>query len=328
MLKTTSAALGSAVLAFATVPSGAMLLAEYWWVGDVLVALRFHAGLVALAALPFLAFGGSRWGSLVATLLALVQLGPGASLMFAKTPLADGGPSLRVVFVNVLASNRDEQRLTSLLETEGPDVVAVAELQPFWARVLSEDAVQAAYPHRVEFPRPGDAGMAIYSRHPIVDSDSNQVGRGAAPLVRATIDVDGCAVEVVAANAFRPTSPATSSSRVEMLGRLDSVVAGNGPLVLVGGLGTGSGSPTLRRLLDRHGLVDTRRGTGRQPTWMPVFGPLGLDVDHVLVDDDFGVRGHRTGRSIGSDHTPLVVDLVLAADGCVPPREDLEAAPE
>ena len=327
MLKKTSAAFGSAVLVFATAPSAVMMLAEHWWLGEAATTLRFHVGLVAVFALPFLAFGGSRWRSLLATFVAVAQLAPGVSLSFGVAPDAVGGPELRVVYVNVLASSREGDRVAAMITRERPDVIAVVELQPYWAGVFGGGDLGADYPHRMELPRPGDAGVAIYSRYPIVESEDVQIGRGASVVGRATVDVSGCAVDVVVANAPLPTSRATVSSRDELLRRAGAFVDASKPAVLAAGLGSGAGTPALREVLSDNGLVDSRAGTGRQATWMPIFGPLGFDLDHVLVSDGVGVRGHRVLRSIGSDHSPIAVDLVLDPNACEPVREGAQEEP-
>ena len=39
----------------------------------------------------------------------------------------------------------------------------------------------------------------------------------------------------------------------------------------------------------------------------------GVRIDHVLTSDDIGTHASFTGRDVGSDHLPLVADLVLGA---------------
>ena len=56
-------------------------------------------------------------------------------------------------------------------------------------------------------------------------------------------------------------------------------------------------------------LKNSRMGVGILPTW-PAPVPL-IPIDHVLVSSDIKVRNISVGRDIGSDHLPLIVDLIL-----------------
>jgi endonuclease/exonuclease/phosphatase (EEP) superfamily protein YafD len=83
-----------------------------------------------------------------------------------------------------------------------------------------------------------------------------------------------------------------------------------GPLLIAGDLNTTSWSPAWKRLTEPAGLADTRQGHGPQSTW-PGFSKLFyVPLDHVLVRD-LGVTGRRVLPDIGSDHRPVVVDLVV-----------------
>ena len=59
------------------------------------------------------------------------------------------------------------------------------------------------------------------------------------------------------------------------------------------------------------GLKDARRGFGLDPSW-PTFLPLlGIPIDHVAVSDEFLVTDHRKLPAFGSDHFPVIAELVL-----------------
>jgi hypothetical protein len=38
---------------------------------------------------------------------------------------------------------------------------------------------------------------------------------------------------------------------------------------------------------------------------------LRIPIDHCLVSPDIGVLTMRTGRHIGSDHLPIIIDMVM-----------------
>jgi endonuclease/exonuclease/phosphatase (EEP) superfamily protein YafD len=221
--------------------------------------------------------------------------------------------------VNVLSSNRDSELVEAWLQNENPAVVGVLELQDFWARFFGSGELRAAYPFRHEAPEPGDAGVALYSRFPIHFAETIKVGRGGTPMVRAELVVDGCIVQVLVLNAFPPISQAMWSSREELLRAAAEALDQDLPTLIVGGFNATMYSSTLAEFRESANVTDSRQGIGRQATWMPVFGPLGLDIDHVLVSRDLRVRSRRVGATVGSDHAPIVSDVVLTESACFPP---------
>jgi endonuclease/exonuclease/phosphatase (EEP) superfamily protein YafD len=59
------------------------------------------------------------------------------------------------------------------------------------------------------------------------------------------------------------------------------------------------------------GLKNSRRGFGILPTW-PTFLPLlSIPIDHFLLSPEFAVLKTGQGPNIGSDHVPLITELML-----------------
>ena len=85
------------------------------------------------------------------------------------------------------------------------------------------------------------------------------------------------------------------------------------PKILVGDFNTSPWSPYYTQLIRHTGLVNARQGFGLLPTW-PAFLSwpfLMIPIDHCLVSSDIRVIALSTGRNIGSDHLPLIVDMVI-----------------
>ena len=65
----------------------------------------------------------------------------------------------------------------------------------------------------------------------------------------------------------------------------------------------------LRKLAGTTGLCDTRASyQGSYPTSSAL---VRIPIDHVLVSCDVGVHDREIGPDVGSDHLPVVVDLVF-----------------
>ena len=70
-------------------------------------------------------------------------------------------------------------------------------------------------------------------------------------------------------------------------------------------------SPFYKNMVKSGKLRNARSGFGILPTW-PTFMPLVyIPIDHFLVNKEIGVLKVRTGPKVGSDHLPLITDLVI-----------------
>jgi endonuclease/exonuclease/phosphatase (EEP) superfamily protein YafD len=67
-------------------------------------------------------------------------------------------------------------------------------------------------------------------------------------------------------------------------------------------------------------LHDAAAGRGWQATWPTFLPPLGIRIDHALVSGGIRVNSFQRGRLQGSDHRPIVVDLLLPAQRLDAPR--------
>lgn len=78
--------------------------------------------------------------------------------------------------------------------------------------------------------------------------------------------------------------------------------------------------------MSKTGLKNSRQGFGLLPTWpiktnyppyakIPSFltGLLSIPIDHCLISPDIKVAKTRTGPNVGSDHRPLITDLLIPA---------------
>ncbi|MFS8120585.1 MAG: endonuclease/exonuclease/phosphatase family protein [Microcoleus sp.] len=80
---------------------------------------------------------------------------------------------------------------------------------------------------------------------------------------------------------------------------------------MIGDFTTTMWSPFYKNMVKTGKLHNARSGFGILPTW-PTFMPPGyIPIDHFLVSKEIGVLNIHTGPKVGSDHLPLITDLVL-----------------
>jgi endonuclease/exonuclease/phosphatase (EEP) superfamily protein YafD len=133
------------------------------------------------------------------------------------------------------------------------------------------------------------------------------------PAIQATLTIGGRSLRLFGVHASWPVVPRSGARRNQQLMLLarHAQRVTTMPLLVVGDLNVSPFSPWFARLLADGGLRSATEGFGWQPTWPVFLPPAGIQIDHALVNAAVTVRAFRRGPFIGSDHWPIVVDLVL-----------------
>ena len=224
--------------------------------------------------------------------------------------VAAGAPRIKLLHANVLTDNESHSELLDLIASEDPDLVFVQELTPEWSQTLA--ALHADYPYRRTEPRDDSFGIAVYSR---IRLDSVQLIRSPPldlPTLRVHASINGTALTLISTHPIPPMGRYLYAARNEQLVSIaETVMAGDGPTVLLGDLNISMWSHHYRQLERVTGLRNSRHGFGIHPTW-PTFLPIALiPIDHCLVSPGVRVLDMKTGPGIGSDHLPLIVTLAI-----------------
>ena len=220
------------------------------------------------------------------------------------------GTDLTLLLANVLSSNSEFERLFDLLGEEEPDLIVLLEVSPDW--LVELDALRSEYPFSYAEARDGNFGIALFSRLPIKSAHHVNSPPFGYPTINASLTVGEKLIHLVATHPMIPVSSTFFEARNEQLESLPGLLQKPvGATILIGDLNTGMWESNYHALEEATGLRNSRRGFGVLPTW-PTFLPFAMiPIDHVLVSQEIGVKGMRTGRHIGSDHLPLIVELAL-----------------
>ena len=73
-------------------------------------------------------------------------------------------------------------------------------------------------------------------------------------------------------------------------------------------------SPFYRSLAKISGLNNARQGFGILPTQsaiLPQYAIFSAPIDHCLISQEIKVKDFRVADNIGSDHLPIVAELLL-----------------
>ncbi|MFF3243027.1 endonuclease/exonuclease/phosphatase family protein [Streptomyces sp. NPDC002870] len=232
------------------------------------------------------------------------------------TGLTDDPPGPVVARLEVLTSNVEfgnaTKGLLATIRREQPDLVFVQECDHTCSDALAAEISRGDYPYRNIVEGYSASGSAILSKHPLRP----------APGIDATLAMPGSVAMVgdrpVNLQLAHPLPPIPSGvdDWQRELGLVRTYAAGTKgrPTVLAGDFNASQDHAAFRRLLDAGDLRDsaTLAGAARTPSWPAMARrPLGAQIDHVLISEDFSVRGARFLDLTDTDHRSLLVELEL-----------------
>ncbi len=296
-----------------------------WWV-QMLGFPRFQT-LVVLTAL-LLGWLALRWPAhwrVRQGLLIGLGAGIGVQVFFLwpylpfapkEVPNAPAGAStrIRILIINVLMKNRQDERLRQLVQAVQPDVLLALEPDAWWARALRP--LQPAYPYRVELPRDNAYGMILYSRLPLAHTQVQNLLQHGVPSIRTRLRLpDGRQVTFFGIHPTPPI-PDTYPDGVGLRGKAlqkvtDAVRQNERPTIVAGDFNDVSWSGTIHQLTREGELHDVRLGRGLYNTFDARSTLARWPLDHFFVSEPFQVVALKRLPDVGSDHFPLYIELAL-----------------
>jgi endonuclease/exonuclease/phosphatase (EEP) superfamily protein YafD len=291
------------LLGFATLIG---LFDQLAWQVELATIFRLqYAALLLVLAFAALLLRSPR-AAVAAAALAAVNVALVAPAVPARAEAAAPGEPLRLLIVNVEVGNDRYEDLARLVREVRPDVVGVTELDPSWAGELERRL--PGFREQLLVPRDDAYGIGVYSRVPLDARVERFPAPDGPPTIVARLEPAGtAALTLVVTHVHTPFAGSIHERHLEALA--DARPRLGERLAVCGDFNTVPWAAAFERLADT-GLIDLYDGSlpgYSWPTWNPL---LRLPIDNCLVGG-VGVRDHRTGPDIGSDHYPLIVDLAV-----------------
>ena len=282
------------------------------WGWPIELACHFrvqYAWVLGVSAACF-AVGRRPLAAAIAGAAAAINLGYILPLYRRDAAPTHPGVSCRIFLANLLAANSSHALLQRAIRAADPDLVILEEFTQEWLAALGD--VAADYPHSEAVILERGFGIIIFSRLPFTQAGVKYLEDAGPPPVIARVRVGDTHLTVIATHPLSPTTPRRFHYRNQQLLQLTPLVlAQREPVVVVGDLNMTSWSPAFQEFLRRTKLRNSCRGFGVQPSWPVWVPPLRIPLDHCLVSSDIVVRKRRLGPHVGSDHLPVIVDIVL-----------------
>ncbi|HEY9691935.1 MAG TPA: endonuclease/exonuclease/phosphatase family protein [Oculatellaceae cyanobacterium] len=227
---------------------------------------------------------------------------------------------IRVLLVNINTQNNNYFQVISLVRKEKPDVAVFLELDEFWANQLQ--SINDILPYAVGRANPDNMGIAVYSKRPLEKPDIKFLGSSNNASVVGDLLINKQVISLVATHFLPPLQPELLLSTKQQLNAVSSYVKQlKQPKLIIGDLNTTMWSHSYKDFIQKTGLRNARQGFGILPTWpteakfSPIKPPLSwlllIPIDHFLISPEIKVLNIRTGANVGSDHLPLIAELVL-----------------
>ena len=279
----------------------------------------FTAGGLALIVMLILARQ-----RIVPLLLAVLVAVTSYPLIVSVAPLAAYAQSsnLRLMSANVLRDASSFEGFMAMVMEIRPDVIVLQEMSAEWADTVSD---LEDYPY-VASPFQTAQGVVILSRFPIRAETIPGVdlpdGVGGAHGLRAVLDLgDGASAVLYAIHAPTPRTLAGWNARNVYLEQVAVAISGETlgtNVVLAGDWNTSQWSAEFALLLSETGMSATEMSAWPAPTRIMrrynIFRWVGSPIDHIAVSPGIARQNFTVGRDFGSDHKPIIADLLMPMD--------------
>lgn len=229
----------------------------------------------------------------------------------AAAEAAIDGVPLRLLSINLYALNPRVADAAEVIRNADADVLFLQELTPAHHAALARGGAFDRYRYGVADPRINSTGSAIYAKRPLEGAEAWWAADQ--PMTRATLRVGEGSLRLYNVHTISPLTRVRDWNR-----QLDAVAqavrAEAGPVLLAGDFNATRDHRGFRRLLDL-GWRDAHDAVGRPgaTTWPAGKRrtPALIRLDHVLLPDGIAARRVVELPAVGSDHRPILADLLL-----------------
>jgi endonuclease/exonuclease/phosphatase (EEP) superfamily protein YafD len=305
------------ILIFATVAP--FVRRGAWWI-RVLDFPRTQITILAVVTLLVLAlrYEGNAWQTITLSILGLSTAYQVWELT-AYTRLRrvqalpndsdDPRRRLRILTANVLMTNKNVGQYVDMIRREKPDVIVLAEPDPYWEHSLR--AIEDDYPYTIKCPLANTYGMLFYSQLEITDPEIRFRVQQDVPSFSAFLHLPtGDKVEL---HCLHPRPPHvgvdTDHRDAELVLVAREVKDSPNPIIVTGDMNDVAWSHTTRLFLRISGLLDPRVGRTFCNTFHAHHPLLRWPLDHLFHSRAFRLVRLQRLEKTESDHFAVLVDL-------------------
>jgi len=220
---------------------------------------------------------------------------------------------IKIMAANVLTPNRNAKGLIELVRENAPDILVTLESDAWWQAKL--DALEPDYPFTIKCPLDNLYGMHVYSKLQLTDSRIDYLVEPDVPSIHALVSLPSG--QQIRVHFLHPAPPSPTENEqslardAELIIVAKSVAGTDLPVIVTGDLNDVAWSETTRLFRKISGLLDPRVGRGMFNTFHANYWFIRWPLDHLFHSKHFSLSYMRRLRGFGSDHFPLLTELLL-----------------
>lgn len=230
---------------------------------------------------------------------------------------------LSILTANVLFTNQHAQGLIDLIQQHQPDVFVTLESNHWWQQQL--DTLAPHWPHRIACALENGYGMHLYSRLPLLESETRHMVEPDRPSIHTLVTLPSN--QTVRLRLIHPSPPSPTENpnaterNIELVEVARLVAELDEPVVVAGDFNDVAWSSTTRLFRKISGLLDPRVGRGMFNTFHARYAIVRWPLDYIFHSDHFTLVSIQRLAPFGSDHFALLTELAYT-----PHREDEQEA--
>jgi endonuclease/exonuclease/phosphatase (EEP) superfamily protein YafD len=226
----------------------------------------------------------------------------------------DGMP-LRLIVCNVKQSNDRHETLEEIVSARNPDLIVLMEVDQTWLDALA--GVLSGFPHVVPQPQDNSYGMVLASRFALSETDVTDLLTDGVPSIRTTVSLsEDLKFRLYAIHPEPPVPHRGSEGRDGETGLVAMMVRDEIlPVLVTGDLNDVAWSGTTHRFRRVSRLLDPRIGRRVFSTFDARYPFMRWPLDHLFHSPQFRLKAMTRLPPCGSDHFPVMFDMVLCRDG-------------
>jgi endonuclease/exonuclease/phosphatase (EEP) superfamily protein YafD len=231
---------------------------------------------------------------------------------FADVSVATDEKTFKVLSLNLKSSNHEYDKLVPYVLQESPDIIFLFEFTNAWAKEVLN--LKNEYPFAKAIVREDNFGIAILSKTPITSEEVLFDTESGEPLLKAQLELSGVKVNIQAVHPFPPIGKAGSNYRNKYFKNLIANFRERKvPTLICGDFNASSWSSSVKKIEAKTNLR-IPKGFGVLTSWPVGLGYFGIPIDHCLVSSEIKVIDYRKGKSLGSDHSSILMTFYISEE--------------
>jgi endonuclease/exonuclease/phosphatase (EEP) superfamily protein YafD len=253
---------------------------------------------------------------LVALIIGLISAGKIFVTYLPETEKrkAMNASEIKIVQFNVLHANRELDKAAEWILKSNADILVFQEVKP---RIVTGFAkLKEKYPNYIASPREDAFGAMVMSRLKILNAERKEVLGGVVHYTEVSFELaNGEILKLYELHTLPPVGTEHFEERNSELAYIAKIIAADRApnKVLVGDFNITPYSTYFSQLKSESGLKNSMQSFATlHGTWPSDFPAIfRIPIDHLLVTENIGILDKLIGPDLGSDHLPIVTNLVI-----------------